>query len=110
MAENQTTDEYIQHHLTNLTYGQLPDGAWGFAHSTARSHSRWASGRSMSTRWAGRSRCGCSSYSCSVAPRATQRLACPAALQNGVEMIVEFIDEIVGSIFSTRMNWSRPWR
>jgi len=23
---------YINHHLTNLTYGQLPDGSWGFAH------------------------------------------------------------------------------
>ncbi|MGK0375143.1 MAG: F-type H+-transporting ATPase subunit a [Arenicella sp.] len=22
---------YINHHLTNLTYGQLPDGTWGFA-------------------------------------------------------------------------------
>ena len=28
-----TTADYIQHHLTNLTYGQLPDGSWGFAHS-----------------------------------------------------------------------------
>ncbi|MFP6837341.1 MAG: F0F1 ATP synthase subunit A, partial [Pseudomonadales bacterium] len=25
--------EYIQHHLTNLTYGQHPDGNWGFAHN-----------------------------------------------------------------------------
>jgi F-type H+-transporting ATPase subunit a len=30
-----TTADYIQHHLTNLTYGQLPDGSWGFAHSGA---------------------------------------------------------------------------
>ena len=30
-----TTTDYIQHHLTNLTYGQLPDGSWGFAHSAA---------------------------------------------------------------------------
>ena len=26
---------YIKHHLTNLTYGQYPDGTWGFAHSAA---------------------------------------------------------------------------
>ena len=26
---------YIKHHLTNLTYGQHPDGSWGFAHSAA---------------------------------------------------------------------------
>ncbi|MFT6406876.1 MAG: F-type H+-transporting ATPase subunit a [Arenicella sp.] len=25
---------YINHHLTNLTYGQLPDGTWGFAHGS----------------------------------------------------------------------------
>ena len=28
-----TSAEYIKHHLTNLTYGQFPDGSWGFAHS-----------------------------------------------------------------------------
>ena len=34
MASNApTSQEYIQHHLTNLTYGQLPDGSWGIAHS-----------------------------------------------------------------------------
>ena len=27
-SEGLTTGEYIQHHLTNLTYGQLPDGGW----------------------------------------------------------------------------------
>ena len=26
---------YIGHHLTNLTYGQLPDGSWGFAKTAA---------------------------------------------------------------------------
>ena len=26
-----SAEEYIAHHLTNLTYGQLPDGSWGFA-------------------------------------------------------------------------------
>lgn len=32
-AEAITSSEYIKHHLTNLTYGKLPDGTWGFAHS-----------------------------------------------------------------------------
>jgi len=27
-----TTAGYINHHLTNLTYGRFPDGTWGFAH------------------------------------------------------------------------------
>ncbi len=27
-----TSAGYINHHLTNLTYGRFPDGSWGFAH------------------------------------------------------------------------------
>lgn len=34
-SEAKTTADYIQHHLTNLTYGQHSDGTWGFAHSAA---------------------------------------------------------------------------
>lgn len=30
-SENPTSQEYISHHLTNLTYGRHPDGQWGFA-------------------------------------------------------------------------------
>lgn len=32
-SEVHTSAEYIKHHLQNLTYGQLPDGTWGVAHS-----------------------------------------------------------------------------
>jgi F-type H+-transporting ATPase subunit a len=31
-SEAPTSGEYIQHHLQNLTFGQHPDGHWGFAH------------------------------------------------------------------------------
>jgi F-type H+-transporting ATPase subunit a len=31
-GEHLTTGEYISHHLQNLTFGQHPDGSWGFAH------------------------------------------------------------------------------
>ena len=35
---------YINHHLTNLTYGRFPDGSWGFAHGAqeAASMGFWA--------------------------------------------------------------------
>mgnify|MGYP003701633281 CR=1 FL=1 len=33
-SETLTSAQYIKHHLTNLTYGPLPDGGWGLAHST----------------------------------------------------------------------------
>ena len=29
------SSEYIKHHLTNLVFGQHPDGTWGIAHSAA---------------------------------------------------------------------------
>jgi F-type H+-transporting ATPase subunit a len=29
-----TSQEYIHHHLTNLTFGRLPDYGWGFAHNS----------------------------------------------------------------------------
>ncbi|WP_190600389.1 F0F1 ATP synthase subunit A [Candidatus Vesicomyidisocius sp. SY067_SCS001] len=29
-----TSGSYIKHHLQNLTYGQFPDGYWGFAHTS----------------------------------------------------------------------------
>ena len=43
MAE-QTASGYIQHHLQNLTFGQLPNGDWGFAHTAqeAKEMGFWA--------------------------------------------------------------------
>ena len=28
----ESAEEYIKHHLTNLTFGQKADGSWGIAH------------------------------------------------------------------------------
>ena len=28
----ESAEEYIKHHLTNLTFGQKVDGSWGIAH------------------------------------------------------------------------------
>ena len=43
MAET-TASGYIQHHLQNLTFGQLPNGGWGFAHTAqeAKEMGFWA--------------------------------------------------------------------
>ena len=43
-SEVLTSQQYIQHHLTNLTYGQFPDGHWGFAANgtEAKSMGFWA--------------------------------------------------------------------
>src|SRR4030095_10299377 len=96
MADNSA--EYIKHHLTNLTYGKLPDGSWGLAHSSEeiKEMGVWA-GHVDSMFWAivlgvvfvllfGR-----------VARRATAGV--PKGAQNLVEMIVDFIDDTVSLIF-----------
>jgi F-type H+-transporting ATPase subunit a len=43
-SEAHTSAAYIKHHLQNLTYGQLPDGTWGIAHSAeeAKAMGFWA--------------------------------------------------------------------
>jgi F-type H+-transporting ATPase subunit a len=43
-SEAHTSAEYIKHHLQNLTYGQLPDGTWGIAHTSeeAKEMGFWA--------------------------------------------------------------------
>jgi F-type H+-transporting ATPase subunit a len=106
-SANPTSGEYIAHHLTNLTYGRLPDGSWGFAHSAeqAKEMGFWAVNVD-SMGWAialGLVFCG---VFYTVARKATAGV--PGGLQNMVEMIVEFIDDIVGSIFTHKNDLIAP--
>lgn len=106
-SANPTSGEYIAHHLTNLTYGRLPDGSWGFAHSAdqAKEMGFWAVNVD-SMGWAlalGLVFCG---VFYSAARSATAGV--PGGLQNMVEMIVEFIDDIVGSIFTHKNDLIAP--
>ena len=41
MASEQTSSEYISHHLTNWTYGYLPGEGWKVAY-TAEEAGQWA--------------------------------------------------------------------
>lgn len=102
-----TTEEYINHHLTNLTYGQLPDGSWGFAHSAEEAASMgfmsinvdsmaWAIGLGLVFTFLFRK----------AAKAATAGV--PGGLQNGVEMIMEFIDETTQSIFEYKNDLIAP--
>ena len=105
MAES--SSEYIQHHLTNLTYGQHPDGTWGFA-STAQEAADmgFIAINVDSMGWA----IGLGVLFCAVfriaASRATAGI--PGKLQNAVEMLVDFIDDTVSSIFSHRNELIAP--
>lgn len=98
-AEPQTSAEYIRHHLTNLTYGRHPDGSWGFAHSAEEAGAMgfWTL-HVDSLAWS----FGLGLVFLALFRRAASRATAgvPGSLQNFVEMIVEFIDETVESIFS----------
>ena len=100
MAE-QTASGYIQHHLQNLTFGQLPNGDWGFAHTAqeAKEMGFWAF--HVDT-------LGWSVFLGLIfillfrmaAKRATSGQ--PGALQNFVEVMVEFVDGSVKDTFHGR--------
>ncbi len=98
-AAPETSAEYIEHHLTNLTYGQHADGHWGFAHSAGEAADMgfWAInvdsmlfsiGLGVLFLWSFRK----------AARTATTDV--PGAWQNFVEWVVEFIDESVRGSFS----------
>src|SRR6218665_2917693 len=93
-----TSSEYIKHHLTNLTYGKLPDGTWGFAHNSdeAAQMGFWAvnvdtMGWSLFL--------GALFFFIfrSVAKKVTSDA--PTGLQNYIEAAVEFVDSNVKGMF-----------
>ena len=99
--------EYIQHHLTNLTYGQLPDGSWGLAHTAeeAQAMGFWAVNVD-SMGWSialGLVFCG---IFYAAARNATAGV--PGGLQNFVEAIVDFIDDTTRSIFTYKNDLVAP--
>lgn len=100
-GEVYSSAEYIKHHLQNLTYGQLPDGSWGLAHSPeqAKEMGFWAFhldtlgfsiGLGVIFLYFFRR----------VAKQATAGV--PGGMQNFAEWVVEFIEDSVKSSFSGR--------
>ncbi len=95
----ETSQEYIEHHLTNLTYGNHPENGWSFAHSAAEASEMgfwslnvdtmgWSIALGLLFLWL-----------FNKAAR-TASAGVPDSFQNGIEMVVEFIDETVGTIFT----------
>lgn len=93
-----TSSEYIKHHLTNLTYGKLPDGTWGFAHNSEEAAQMGFWAVNVDTM-------GWSLFLGvlfflifrSVAKKVTSDA--PTGLQNYVEAAVEFVDSNVKGMF-----------
>ena len=106
-SETVTSTEFIRHHLTNLTFGQLPDGSWGMAQTGAEASEMgfmavhvdslfWSFALGALFLWLFRK----------VAVSVTTQE--PGMLQNFCEWIVEFIDDNVRSSFSSKNDLVAP--
>ncbi len=106
-GETLTSSEYIRHHLQNLTYGKLPDGSWGIAHSAeqAKEMGFWAI--NLDTTIISLVLGGLFLF---IFARAAQKASAgvPNGLQNFVEWIVEFIDTSVRGSFTARNDMVAP--
>lgn len=102
-----TSSEYIKHHLTNLTYGQLPDGTWGFAHNSAEAAQMGFWAINVDTMgWSFFLGLVFFLLFRSVAKKATSDT--PTGLQNGIEAVVEFVDNTVKGMFPYRNAMVAP--
>jgi F-type H+-transporting ATPase subunit a len=102
-----TSSEYIKHHLTNLTFGQHPDGSWGIAHSAveAKEMGFWAI--HLDTMFWSLSLGALFLYFFAKSAK-TATKGVPDGLQNFVEWIVEFIDTSVRGSFSAQNSLVAP--
>lgn len=95
----ESAEEYIRHHLTNLTFGQKADGSWGIAHGAdeIREMGFWSINIDSMLFSIGLGALFLWLFA-RVASKATTDA--PTGWQNFVEMLVEFIDESVRGSFS----------
>ncbi|MEQ8858259.1 MAG: F0F1 ATP synthase subunit A [Pseudomonadales bacterium] len=103
----ETSGEYIKHHLTNLVYGELPDGSWGFAHNAEEvANMGFWSINVDSMAWS----IGLGILFVAIFRTAARKATAgiPAGLQNFVEMVVEFVDDNVRSIFTYKNDMVAP--
>ena len=106
-AATQTSTEYIQHHLTNLTFGKHPEHGWSFAHNAQEAGEMgfWAI-HVDSMAWS----IGLAVFFCLLFYRVGKNATAgvPRGLQGFVEMLVEFVDNNVKDAFHGRNPWVAP--
>jgi len=106
-SEAHTSAGYIKHHLQNLTYGHLPNGGWGVAHTAeeAKEMGFWALNLDtfiMSLLLGA----GFLLMFRSVAKSITS--GTPGSLQNFCEWALEFVDNSVRGSFTGKNNMVGP--
>ena len=106
-SETLTSGEYIKHHLTNLTFGQYPDGHWGVANSAAEAKEMgfWAI-HLDSMFWSLALAAVFGYFFYKVAQTASSGI--PAGLQNFVELMVDFVNDSVRGSFSGKNDIVAP--
>jgi len=98
MASGMTSSEYIAHHLTNLTYGKHPVNGWSFAESGQQvTEMGFMSINVDSMVWS----VGLGAFFIWLFSRVgrTATTGVPSGVQNFIEMIIEFVDDNVKSMF-----------
>jgi F-type H+-transporting ATPase subunit a len=99
--------EYIQHHLTNLTFGQHPDGSWGLAQTAEEASAMGFNAIHVDSMiWSIVTGLVFFVLFRIAAKNATPGV--PGPLQNFVELIVDFIDDTTSTIFNYKNSLIAP--
>jgi len=106
-GDSLTQAEYIKHHLTNLTFGQHPDGTWGMAHSAAEAKEMGFMAIHVDTMFWSISLGALFLYFFHKAAKSVTADT-PSGLQNFVEWVIEFIDESVRGSFTAKNDLVAP--
>ena len=102
-----TSTEYIQHHLTNMTYGKMPDGTWKLAETAKEAQEMGFTAIHLdSMGWS----IGLGILFCFmfwiVAKAANSGV--PTKFQSAIEMIIEFVDSSVRDTFHGKSRLIAP--
>ena len=102
-----TSTEYIKHHLTNMTYGKMPDGTWKLAESGAEAQQMGFTAIHLdSMGWS----IGLGVIFCLlfwIVARAANA-GVPTKFQSAIEMIIEFVDSSVRDTFHGKSRLIAP--
>lgn len=103
----QTVQEYIQHHLSYLTYGRHPDGHWGIAHSAEEAAEMGFMSIHLDTMgWSIFLGAAFLLFFRYIGKKATTDT--PSGIQNFVEIIFEFVEARVNEGFNGKNPMVAP--
>ena len=102
MAKELTTESYIQHHLTNLTCGKTPDG-WTCDPYKVEQMGFWAF-HVDSLFWSIALGALFIIFFKAAMPKKIDSNSAPTGAQNFVEMLIEFVEDNVQSLFGSVKN------